>query len=183
MTLALLGELYYASEWVIRLAMLVYVPQRRSAAAARTWLLLIFLGPWPGLVIDAVFGRSRVSQLRLDKLARASRAIRRAEVKLLAARSVLGAVPASFAPVAALGFETGDFLPFSGNQVELLDDYAGWIARLVADIDGARAHVHLLFYIFGDDATGKHVADALVSAASRGVECRVLIDAVDRKST
>ena len=178
MTLALLGELYYASEWVIRLAMLVYVPQRRSSAATRSWLLLIFLLPWPGLVVYAVFGRIRVSQFGLDKLARASRAIRRAEVKLLAARSVLGVVPASLASVAALGFETGDFLPFSGNQVELLDDYAGWIARLVADIDGARAHVHLLFYIFGDDATGKHVADALVSAASRGVECRVLIDAV-----
>ena len=86
MTLALLGELYYASEWVIRLAMLVYVPQRRSAAAARAWLLLIFLLPWPGLVIYAVFGRIHVSQLGLDKLARASRAIRRAEVKLLAAQ-------------------------------------------------------------------------------------------------
>src|ERR1035437_6845127 len=90
MTLALLGELYYASEWVIRLAMLAYVPQRRSAAAARAWLLLIFLLPWPGLVIYAVFGRIRVSELRLDKLMRASRAIRRAEVKLLAAQSVLG---------------------------------------------------------------------------------------------
>ena len=30
-----LGTLYLASEWVIRLAMLFYVPQRRSPAAAR----------------------------------------------------------------------------------------------------------------------------------------------------
>lgn len=30
------ATLYYASEWVIRLAMLVYVPQRRTTAAARS---------------------------------------------------------------------------------------------------------------------------------------------------
>src|SRR6186997_1517229 len=39
---------YFASEWVIRLAMLIYVPQQRTPAAARSWLLLIFVLPWPG---------------------------------------------------------------------------------------------------------------------------------------
>ena len=48
------GTLYLASEWVIRLVMLFYVPQRRSPAAARGWLLLIFFLPWVGLVLYAV---------------------------------------------------------------------------------------------------------------------------------
>ena len=48
---------YYLSEWLIRLVMLVYVPNRRSPAAARTWLLLIFLLPWPGLIVYSVLGR------------------------------------------------------------------------------------------------------------------------------
>ena len=52
------GTLYLASEWVIRLVMLFYVPQRRSAAAARAWLLLIFCLPWVGLILYAVFGRA-----------------------------------------------------------------------------------------------------------------------------
>ncbi len=54
--LPLLGSLYYASEWAIRIAMLLYVPQRRPPAAARTWLLLILLLPWPGLIVYAIFG-------------------------------------------------------------------------------------------------------------------------------
>ncbi|MGC3966025.1 MAG: hypothetical protein QM775_01230 [Pirellulales bacterium] len=45
------SELFYASEWIVRLVMLVYVPQRRSPAAARSWLLLIFLLPLPGLAL------------------------------------------------------------------------------------------------------------------------------------
>jgi cardiolipin synthase len=178
MTPALFGTLYYASEWTVRLVMLVYVPQRRSSAATRTWLLLIFLLPWPGLVAYAVFGRIRVPHVRRDKQTRASKAIRRAEAKFLAERSGLGVVPSAYESAATLAFETGDFLPFAGNSVEFLDDYAGSIARLIEDIDGARHHAHLLFYIFEDDATGRSVADALARAAVRRVECRVLIDAV-----
>ena len=52
------SEVYYASEWLIRLVMLFYVPNRRSPAAARTWLLLIFLLPWPGLILYAAIGRN-----------------------------------------------------------------------------------------------------------------------------
>ncbi len=178
MTTAELGTLYYASEWAIRLVMLVYVPQRRSAAAARTWLLLIFLLPWPGLVIYALLGRIRVSGLRLEKLARAARAIRQEEARLLAGQVELGTVPPAFEPAVTLAFHTGAFPPFAGNDVELLDEYGTWVARLIDDIDGARARVHLLFYIFESDATGQQVADALSRAVRRGVECRVLIDAV-----
>ena len=66
MTPALFGTLYYISEWAVRLVMLVYVPQKRTPAATRTWLLLIFLLPWPGLIIYAAFGRIRVPQIRRD---------------------------------------------------------------------------------------------------------------------
>ncbi len=178
MTPALLGTLYYISEWVVRLVMLVYVPQRRTAAATRTWLLLIFLLPWPGVLVYALFGRIRVPQRRRDAQARASNVIRQTETAFLAERSALGAVPPAYESASTLAFETGDFVPFAGNRVELLDDYAGSIARLIADIDGAQRHAHLLFYIFADDASGRSVADALSRAAARGVQCRVLIDAV-----
>ena len=178
MTTALIGTLYYISEWVIRLVMLVYVPQRRTSAATRTWLLLIFLLPWPGLILYALFGRIRVPQLRRDKQTRASRVIHQTEVRLLAKGSVLGTVPPAYESVSTLAYSTGDFEPFAGNCVELLDDYADSIARLIADLDGARRHAHLLFYIFEDDATGRSVADAVSRAAARGVQCRVLIDAV-----
>jgi cardiolipin synthase len=65
-----------------------------------------------------------------------------------------------------------------GSAVEFLNDTQAFIGRLVADIDAATAQVHLLYYIFMPDATGERVARALESAAGRGVECRVLVDAV-----
>jgi cardiolipin synthase len=169
--------LYIASEWLIRLIMLVYVPQNRSAAASRTWLLLIFLLPWPGLVLYALFGRIYVPAQRIERQQRASRRIRLVQAQMA---PQVAAVPA-FAPLAALACELGDFAPFGGNRIELLTDYTGSIDRLIQDIGEAKTHAHLLFYIFEDDPEGRRVATALSSAAKRGVKCRLMLDAVGSK--
>jgi cardiolipin synthase A/B len=172
------GVLYLLSAWIVRLVMLVYVPQKRSTAASRTWLLLIFLLPWPGLFLYALFGRIRVPKRRLAQQQRASRVIRLAQAQM--AKNLLAPrdLPPNLVPVADLATRLGDFEPFGGNSVELLPDYQGSINRLVADVDAACHHVHLLSYIFEADETGGQVADALVKAAKRGVKCRVLLDAV-----
>ncbi len=163
-----------ATEWAIRLVMLVYVPQRRSAAAARTWLLLIFLLPIPGLLIYAAIGRIRMPAERLARQRRVSGMIRDWQ------RDHPVAPPADprTAHLAQLVHSLGDFRALEGNAVELLPDYAASIDRLAADIDAATRSVHLLFYIFADDDHGGRVVAALLRARARGVECRVLVDAV-----
>jgi len=162
------------SEWLVRLAMLVYVPQRRSPAAARTWLLLIFLLPWPGVLLYAAIGRIRMPAWRVARQRQVSEIIRGWQ------RSHPIPLPpgAQVARLAGLVHALGDFRAVGGNRVELLPDYAGSLRRLAADIDTAERKVHLLYYIFADDASGGQVLEALVRAQRRGVECRVLIDAV-----
>jgi cardiolipin synthase A/B len=90
-------------------------------------------------------------------------------------------LPPHLQPIAHLGRQLGDFAVCTGNAIELLTDYDPAIDRLVADIDAAQRAVHLLFYIFEADATGRRVGEALLRAAQRGVECRVLMDAVGSK--
>ena len=50
--------------------------------------------------------------------------------------------------------------------------------RMVADIDAAKRHVHVLFYIWLADNNGRKVIEALKRAAARGVTCRVMVDDV-----
>ena len=169
---------YLISEWIIRLVMLVYVPQRRGAAATRTWLLFIFLLPWPGLVCYALFGRIHVPKERLERQKRASQRIQEVQEQMGRRFSANVELPPAVVPAAALAQRLGDFEPMGGNSVELLADYAGSIDRLIADIDSATLHVHLLSYIFANDNTGNRVSEAMVRAAKRGVKCRVLMDAV-----
>lgn len=172
---------YLVSEWLIRLAMLVYVPQQRTTAATRTWLLLIFLFPLPGLALYAMIGRIYVPRRRIEQQRHASSRIREAQKGLDPQLHVRPELPPHLQPLVQLATNLGDFEPFGGNRVEFLPDYDDSIHRLVADIDTASQHVHLLFYIFEADATGRSVSDALVRAAKRGVICRVLMDAVGSK--
>ncbi|HEX7607630.1 MAG TPA: phospholipase D-like domain-containing protein [Usitatibacter sp.] len=173
------GSLYIASEWALRIAALVLVPQRRTAASARAWLLLILFWPWPGLVIYLLIGRAYLPRRRLALEKKIEETIRRFEPR---ARGRTGEAWGGDGPVGppalALAVRLSEFPPVEGNRFELLPDYEPAIARLVADIDGAKRFAHLLYYIFADDATGRLVAEALARAAGRGVAVRVLMDAV-----
>jgi cardiolipin synthase A/B len=171
------GTLYLASEWLIRLAMLFYVPQRRNPAAARAWLLLIFFLPWPGIILYAMFGRAYLPRQRLEMELAVSRLVRDLQPQILGkALTSEPRLPPTFAPAVALAHRLVDFGICRGNRLELLSDYRGVIDHLLRDIAEARHHVHLQYYIFREDDTGRLVAAALARAAARGVKCRVLAD-------
>lgn len=168
---------WVVSEWAVRLVMLFYVPQRRNPAATRTWLLLIFFQPWIGLLLYVAIGRITLPTRRLALQARAAARLRAAQEQWVQGASFAEAdIPVELNEAVTLARNLGDFRILDGNEFELLDDYEASIQRLLDDIDAARDHVHLLFYIFADDATGRRVAAALMRAAQRGVHCRVLMD-------
>src|SRR5262249_52595788 len=174
--------LYLISEWAIRFVTLIYVPQKRSAAASRTWLLFIFLLPWPGLILYWLFGRIYLPARRIHMQERASRFIREAQAQIGTRVVAEPGLSPTLLGIPELARQLGDFEALAGNQVELLADYTAVIDRMIADIDSAKQHVHLLFYIFIADESGRRVGEALVGAAKRGVKCRVLMDAVGSRN-
>ncbi|WBO23406.1 cardiolipin synthase [Sphingomonas abietis] len=166
--------IYYACEWAVRIGALAVVPLRRTPAATRSWLLLIFFLPIPGLLLFLAIGSPRFPAWREKRF--------KALLPFFTdiATRQKGGLPISedHLSIAALAEKLGHMPATSGNNCELLDDYDGVIDRLVADIGEARHTVHLLVYIFADDATGRRVIAALADARRRGVECRVMLDSV-----
>jgi cardiolipin synthase len=75
-----------------------------------------------------------------------------------------------------LGESISGFPVVGGNSAELLADADAAVVRMVKDIDAAREHVHLVFYIWLADGNGLAVAQALRRAAARGVTCRAMAD-------
>jgi len=172
-------SLNYASEWFIRLTMLVVVPFRRSPMAAKGWLLLIFFFPWPGLIVYWLIGSPKAPIWRQKKLLLLRPDLLRLARRLREGPNVIQPQLGTHLDQAVtLARNLGHLPILGGNSAELLSDYYGIIDRLIADIDAAKDHVHLLFYIFEDDTTGQRVIDALAGAARRGVHCRVMMDAL-----
>lgn len=69
------------------------------------------------------------------------------------------------------------------NQVQLLRDGAATFDAMQALIDEAHERVDFEGYIFRDDEVGERFRDALIHAAMRGVEVRLLVDWVGRMGT
>ena len=170
---------FVVAEWAIRIVMLIVVPFRRTPDAAKGWLLLILFEPTVGLALYLVFGRRRMPEWRLKRNVAFGELARPVYARLAAHPNVFHPEQeANVAPAVRLAEKLGDMPILGGNTVDILCDYDAIVERLVADIDAARSHVHLLFYIIADDAVADRVFAALKRAVARGVVCRVMADAL-----
>jgi cardiolipin synthase len=165
--------------WTIRLGAIFIIPHRRPPAQARAWLFFFLLMPLVALVCYALFGRvyqpKRLSRMR----ARVTRVLTRAAEQWNDRSHVEEApLPDHLQGPSRLAVNLSGFPITRGNAVEILDTHPESEDALIRDIDAARHHVHLMYYIFEDDRSGRRVADAVARAARRGVACRVLMDAV-----
>ncbi|MET0290368.1 MAG: cardiolipin synthase [Pseudoxanthomonas sp.] len=167
-------------DWVIRLGALCWIPTRTTPAAARSWLLLVGFVPLAGLPLYLLFGHPWLSRERIRRQADASQVIREEQKPLAALRWQPDHQGAEMEMVPLLE-RLGDFMPTHGNAVTLLDDYDASLRALLEDIAHARERVHLLYYLMYHDRVGDLICEALLQAAARGVECRLMLDAVGAK--
>ena len=166
---------------IIAVLIPVVILQRRESGATLAWILVIVLIPFLGLLAFWVFGATR---LRLRRRKR-----RRIEARLAPALHKLQAQPATNLPVEdlppsllQLAEKLDEAGPQPGNEVVLLRQGAVAFNALEAAIDGARHHIHLVYYIWDTDRTGERLRDALTRACGRGVEVRLLLDDVGSRS-
>src|SRR5262249_37806428 len=68
------------------------------------------------------------------------------------------------------------FPPTVENRVRLLVDAKEAYPAMEAAIRAAKQHVHISFYIWNDDATGRQWRDLLIEKARAGVQVRLLLD-------
>ena len=170
---------YVLVEWTIRVIMLIVVPLRRSPGAARGWLFVTFFIPIPALIVYLLIGRPTYPRWRRKRFEKARQLLANATDEISHSKFCSHPIlPETYAPAAKLVQNLGQFPILGGNRIDLLSDYDRTVDQLVSDINGANHHVHLLSYIFANDRTGSKVIDALIRATERGVECRVLVDAL-----
>lgn len=171
--------LHDISSVVIRLVMICLVPRWHNPSAAMAWLLVIFFWPLPGLALYLVFGSYRLPKLRIDRHEQALKSLDRSCCAIHEAeRPGENDLPPELYRFALLGEKLGDMPPTRGNTARLIDSMETMASLLASDIDAARHHIHLLYYIFACDDVTRPVIDALERSAARGVSCRLLVDAL-----
>ena len=145
--------IFFIGEWIIRLVMVVVVPFRRTPAAAKGWLLLIMFEPWIGLLIYLLIGRARLNRRQRQLAAQLPQAMAKVTNRLANHPHIFHPdLSPTLSQAVTLAENLGQSPILGGNAVELLSDYEDTIARIIADFEQAKNHVHLLFCIFADDS-------------------------------
>lgn len=176
-------DLYFFSEWIILVVMLVVILQRRRQPTAMAWLLIVVFLPWVGAILYYLAGEKRLPRQRIRRHAKLMKRLRSTIDPLLPNndQDVSEAMPASLEPAVELASRVGYMPIVAGNRMELIADSAECMQKIMDDIDEAEHHVHMFFYIFAADQTGKRMAECLKRAAQRGVTVRLLADSVGAK--
>ncbi|MBS3956470.1 MAG: cardiolipin synthase [Clostridiales bacterium] len=161
--------------------LLIY--EDRDPSTTLAWLLVLLFLPVVGIPLYFFFGRVWPWRRRRARVAAVIDA---------ASRHVLPAVYCAHASWAKErrrrydGTDTAKIItmierqcaapPLPAQRVEIFTDGAGKFARLIEDIESARDHVHLQYFIWGRDELTARVTQLLLRKLGEGVEVRVVYD-------
>jgi cardiolipin synthase len=141
----------------------------REPSSRVAWILVILVLPAVGIGAYVLFGETNIGWKRIRAYQRVADQLRTGAARV---------PPAS--PEHDHLFRTGTsisgFSASAGNTARLLPDSNSAIDAIVADMNAAQDHVHMLFYIWLSDTNGLKIVDAACRAAKRGVTVRAMAD-------
>ncbi|MDC0761458.1 cardiolipin synthase [Brevibacillus sp. AG] len=167
---------------LILAAVLIFM-ERRNIAATWAWLMVLLFLPGIGFIVYLIFGH-KLSKKKLYRLKEGEFSHFRAAVdrqkQLLAHGELQVNDPEMerhrdmiFMNVVSDGaYYTQD------NTIQVFKEGHSLFNLMFKQMEEAREHIHLLYYILNDDDLGKQLIQLLTKKAKEGVEIRLLYDAV-----
>ncbi|QDV35074.1 cardiolipin synthase [Tautonia plasticadhaerens] len=181
----LTSALIAAIHLLIQLSLCVRVLLRphREPASRIAWILVILAAPVVGIVAYLLLGEVNVGRRRVGRMREVLAAMPRiSDAPGSGEAGLRPDVPEHWEHLFRLGETINGFGPIGGSRGRMMADSDSAIDAIVSDIDAARDHVHLLFYIWLADTNGLKVVEAMKRAAARGVACRAMADGLGSRA-
>lgn len=167
------NALYIAYAVLVLSSIFVVISENRNAAKSLAWILALIFLPVLGLLLYLLFGQSLRHETLLSQSNRE---------KLFNSNKLpdvdIDALPFSENNKQLIKMcnrlDASRFYP--GNDVRVYVRGNDKFEDLLFDIRHAQKFIHIQYFIFRDDVLGRRIRDALVEAAERGVEVRLLFD-------
>jgi len=146
----------------------------REPASRLAWIIVVIALPVLGIIAYLMLGETRISGRRRSRGREVDAELPRPAGDETCLGRLSGPQEAPF----GLARTINRLDPTGGNSARISADSNVAIDEIVADIDAAERHVHICTYIWLADHNGLKVKDACIRAAARGVEVRILADAL-----
>jgi cardiolipin synthase len=154
---------------------------KRDSRATVGWVGLIWLAPLVGIILYVLFGVNRIERRVAGKRGHESFHIRELERFACDGEGLHSWLPEErehLLEMARLGRSLSGLNLLRDNSVEILCDGDEAYPAMLSAISEAKQTITLATYIFDNDSVGKQFLEALSEAVHRGVDVRVIIDAV-----
>lgn len=176
--LGLAGMAVAAALWAASHALL----NKRDPRSALVWISISLTLPLFGPLAYWLLGINRISRKahRLHRRARPAEPFSAAP-PLPACTSLFPESCAGLINLEVLADRVVRTRTSGGNRFELLINGEEAYPAMLAAIGKARSSVHLCSYIFDGDKIGSRFVEDLAAAAARGVEVRVIVDAMGER--
>ncbi len=170
---------------LVHVAVLLRVILRphREPASRVAWVVVIIAVPVLGLIAYLMLGETNVGRRQVARDRKVFSEMPTVdEILRMEAPEFRPVIPGIYAHLFQLGQSVNGYPAVGGNQAHLMTDSNAAIESMIADINAAKAHVHLTFYIWLTDNNGLKMVEALKRAAARGVVCRAMADGLGSRA-
>jgi len=171
----------------ISLAIALIFLERRDASATWAWILVLFFIPILGFGIYLLFGRKLrkktlfrwegKNKIGIDKLIEF-------QMEAIAEDSFDFRLDDAmhYKELIVMHLHNNQAVLTQDNKVEIFNDGRKKFDALLEDIDKAKDHIHIQYYIFRLDSLGQEIYQAVLEKARQGVKVRILYDDTGSRS-
>ena len=154
----------------------------RTPQSAIAWSCGLILFPVVTIPLFLIFGESRFAGYTLAEASGSSKLNEAMRAIIRHLDGYQAGFSGAFREAARMANNLSRIPATNGNKLDLLIDGDATFDAIFAAIDQARESIWVQFFIIHDDTLGRALAERLIAAARRGVECRVLFDQVGSKT-
>ncbi|MEI4269698.1 MAG: cardiolipin synthase [Candidatus Dasytiphilus stammeri] len=170
--------------WILIASVTVRIfMKRRAVQSSMAWLLIVYILPLFGVITYFILGELYLGKTR-EKRARIMWPSIRQWLNDFTNCSAILALKKS--DVARSLFQLCELrqgiASVKGNQLHLLTSTDDTLQAIIRDIKLARNNIKMVFYIWQPGGMANTVANELITAAQRGVTCRIMLDSAGSRA-
>ena len=172
--------IYFATAILVALYVIL---DNRNPTKTIAWVIVLFVLPIIGLVFYFMVGKNYrkekiFSRKGLKDFERIQNMSENQLIELEDSRYITNEKIRTKLPIINLLLRNSKALLTSRNRAQILNNGTETFNSIIAELNKARDHIHLEYYIIDDDEIGNQIRTILISKASEGVKVRLIFDDV-----
>ena len=153
----------------------VLLLENRNPVKSLSWVLVLLFLPGLGLFLYLIFGQNFRKQKTISKKSLRF-AANRPHVSFDIDRLDTNFMDNNQLNLIRLLYTNSDAKAYPDNKIDILSDGKTTFDAMFNAIQNAKSHIHIEFFIFGNDKISNQLRELLIEKASSGVRVRMIYD-------